>query len=151
MSAVSDDGLRVTVDGHVLIDLWGDHAPEMRSARLRLDAGKRYALRVEYYERTGGAVARLGWEMKDTLLLSRAVRAAQRCDAAVLCVGFNDRVESEGFDRATIDLPPDQRRLIEAVTAVNRATIVVLTSGAPVVFGPEFRRVARDTRDLVSR
>jgi beta-glucosidase len=141
LSAVSDDGLRVAVDGHLLIDLWGDHAPEMRSARLRLDAGKRYALRVEYYERTGGAVARLGWGKNDTLLLSGAVRAAQRCDAAVLCVGFNDRVESEGFDRTTIDLPADQRRLIEAVCAVNRATIVVLTSGAPVVFGPEFRRV----------
>jgi beta-glucosidase len=137
LSAESDDGLRVSVDGHLLIDLWGDHAPERRSARLRLDAGKRYALRVEYYERTGGAVAKLGWGKHDTLLLSRAVRAAQRCDAAVLCVGFNDRVESEGFDRATIDLPADQRRLIEAVCAANRTTIVVLTSGAPVVFGPE--------------
>jgi beta-glucosidase len=50
-------------------------------------------------------------------------------------------VESEGFDRATVDLPADQRRLIEAVCAANRASIVVLTSGAPVVFGPEFHRV----------
>jgi beta-glucosidase len=141
LRAVSDDGLRVSVDGHLLIDLWGDHAPEMRSARLRLDAGKRYALRVEYYERTGGAVARLGWGLNDTLLLSRAVRAARRCDAAVLCMGFNDQLESEGFDRSAIDLPADQRRLIEAVCAANASTVVVLTSGAPVVFGPEFRAV----------
>ena len=40
--------------------------------------------------------------------------------------------ESEGHDRANIDLPPGQDELIRAVAAVNPNTVVVVNAGAPV-------------------
>lgn len=52
-------------------------------------------------------------------------------DVAVVCVGFDPKTESEGFDR-TFDLPPGQDELIEAVARANPRTIVVLNSGGAV-------------------
>jgi len=56
---------------------------------------------------------------------------AAKDDAAVVCVGFNPKTESEGFDR-TFDLPPGQNELIEAVARANPRTIVVVNSGGAV-------------------
>jgi beta-glucosidase len=52
-------------------------------------------------------------------------------DVAVVCVGFNPKTESEGFDR-TFTLPAGQDQLIEAVAQANPRTIVVLNSGGAV-------------------
>ncbi|MEV4776074.1 glycoside hydrolase family 3 C-terminal domain-containing protein [Microbacterium sp. LWH12-1.2] len=59
------------------------------------------------------------------------VLAAQR-DVVVLFLGLPDAEESEGFDRAHLDLPAVQRELVDAVVAVNPRTIVVLSNGAVV-------------------
>jgi hypothetical protein len=61
-STVSDDGIRVWVNGQLVINNWTDHAPTTNtSAAIALTAGTRYAMTVEYYERGGGATARLQW------------------------------------------------------------------------------------------
>jgi beta-glucosidase len=61
-----------------------------------------------------------------------AVAVAARSDAAVVLVGYSSRLESEGFDRPSLDLPAGQDDLVEAVVAANRNTIVVVAAGAPV-------------------
>jgi|GEM_PF-5541803 len=54
--ARSDDGIRVWVDNHLRIDEWRDRSPETTSVDLYLSEGD-HDLRVEYYERTLGAMA----------------------------------------------------------------------------------------------
>jgi beta-glucosidase len=54
-------------------------------------------------------------------------------DAAVVIVGTNDDWESEGHDRASLDLPGRQDELVERVLAVNPRTVVVVNAGAPVL------------------
>jgi len=61
-----------------------------------------------------------------------AVALAARSDAAVVVVGYSSRLESEGFDRASMNLPAGQDELIEAVAAANRNTVVVVAAGAPI-------------------
>lgn len=56
-----DDGVRLYVDDVLLIDDWRDGPSRERAADQRLTAGV-HTLRIEYYERGGAAVARLGWE-----------------------------------------------------------------------------------------
>ncbi|MFT3953507.1 MAG: PA14 domain-containing protein [Piscinibacter sp.] len=60
---LSDDGVRVWVNGVQLINNWTDHSPTTNtSGAISLVAGQRYSIRVEYYEKTGGAVMRLRWQ-----------------------------------------------------------------------------------------
>ena len=61
-----------------------------------------------------------------------AVALASRSDAAVVLVGYSFRLESEGFDRASMELPAGQDDLIRAVAAVNKNTVVVIAAGAPI-------------------
>ncbi|MCP9971098.1 glycoside hydrolase family 3 C-terminal domain-containing protein [Actinomadura madurae] len=65
--------------------------------------------------------------------LAAAVAAARDADAAVVVVGTNDEVESEGFDRTSLALPGRQDELVSAVAAANARTIVVVNAGAPVL------------------
>lgn len=51
----SDDGIRVWIDGGLVIDAWYDHAPALFSSVRNLTAGW-HSVHVEYYERTGGAM-----------------------------------------------------------------------------------------------
>jgi len=64
--------------------------------------------------------------------LSEAVDAAKKSDVAVVVVGRYPKLEGEGFDVKTMDLPAGQDELIEAVEKANPRTIVVLNTGDPV-------------------
>ncbi len=61
-STVSDDGIRLWVNGQQVINNWTDHASTTNtSAAISLTAGVRYTITLEYYEKGGSAVARLQW------------------------------------------------------------------------------------------
>ena len=64
--------------------------------------------------------------------LKEAVDAAANADVAVVVVGRYNKIESEGFDLKTMDLPAGQDELIQAVEKANPHTIVVLNTGDPV-------------------
>ncbi len=58
----SDDGVRLWIDGKLVIDNWTDHGDTANSsAPIRFLAGERHDVRLEWYERSGGALIRLQW------------------------------------------------------------------------------------------
>ncbi len=57
----SDDGIRLWINGQLVIDNWTDHAPTEDTGQIALTAGQRYDVKMEFYERGGGAVAKLAW------------------------------------------------------------------------------------------
>jgi hypothetical protein len=63
--ATMDDGMRVYVDGVLLIDEWRDEAERTVTASRRLSAGL-HAMVVEYYDRRHHAVANLWWDQNRT-------------------------------------------------------------------------------------
>jgi beta-glucosidase len=65
-------------------------------------------------------------------LRKEAADAAAQSDVAIVVVGRYPKLEGESFDVATMDLPPGQDELIQAVEAANPRTIVVLNTGDPV-------------------
>ncbi|HXM59700.1 MAG TPA: glycoside hydrolase family 3 C-terminal domain-containing protein [Terriglobales bacterium] len=65
-------------------------------------------------------------------LRKEAVAIAAKADAAIVLAGNSATIESEDFDRTTLDLPAGQDELIQAVAKVNRNTVVVFNAGAPV-------------------
>jgi hypothetical protein len=60
-TTVSDDGVRLWVNGTLLVDNWSNHPASQDSGTIDLQAGVSCDLRMEYYEGTGTAVARLLW------------------------------------------------------------------------------------------
>jgi hypothetical protein len=98
----SDDGVRLWVDGQLIVDNWTDHAPTENSGMIALGAGQRYDLRLEYYESGGGAVIQLSW--------SSASQARELVPASLIYLldsdgdGMADAAESSlGLDPANGD------------------------------------------------
>ncbi|MFP2909922.1 PQQ-dependent sugar dehydrogenase [Pyxidicoccus sp. 3LFB2] len=57
----SNDGVRLWVDEQLLIDNWTLHETAENSGTVVLQAGRAYSLRMEVFENTGVATARLLW------------------------------------------------------------------------------------------
>ncbi len=65
-------------------------------------------------------------------LIDAAVAAAQVADVALLYIALPSYKESEGYDRADIDLTDQQVALIRAVSAVQPRCVVILNNGSAV-------------------
>lgn len=61
----ADDGVRVWVDGQMVIDAWRHQGATPYTAPLNLTAGKPVPIRIEYYQAGGGAFATLEWRRPD--------------------------------------------------------------------------------------
>ena len=64
-STRTSDGVRLWVNGVLVIDDWNDHPTKLwnDSAEVVLTAGEKYSLKMEYYSKTNPATARLYWYM----------------------------------------------------------------------------------------
>lgn len=125
---------RLYLDGNLAIDHWDPaESGQQKNAELDLEAGRAYALKVDYAWQGDPSwralmLGHLPPQAPD--LLAEAVELARRCDVAVVVVGLSPEYESEGFDRADMKLPGAQDELIRRVAAVNPKTIVVLNAGS---------------------
>ncbi|MFW6691103.1 alpha-L-fucosidase [Streptomyces sp. MAR4 CNX-425] len=61
LTTVSDDNVRVWIDGELVIDNWTPHTVSVDKGQVELTAGTRHAIRVEYVEQTGDAHMKLLW------------------------------------------------------------------------------------------
>ncbi|MGF7076070.1 beta-glucosidase [Mucilaginibacter sp. 3215] len=67
----------------------------------------------------------------DQDLINEAVALAKSSDIAILCIGSNREYESEAHDRKSLELPFGEQALVNAVSAVNPNTVIVVMAGAP--------------------
>ncbi len=61
LTSETDDGVRLWVNGQLLINQWVDQGPTRHAAMVNLVADQEYNVVMEYFENGGGAVARLFW------------------------------------------------------------------------------------------
>lgn len=66
LHVVCDDRARLWLDGELIIDEWYEHAESMSTAVVNLEAGRRYVLRLDYFENRGRASVRLLWSSPST-------------------------------------------------------------------------------------
>lgn len=64
--------------------------------------------------------------------IEQAAELARKSDVAILFLGTNLKVEAEGRDRKSLDLPGSQEQLLEAVYKANPRTVAIVMSGGPV-------------------
>lgn len=143
-SLVSGGISRLFVDGQEIIDNWTQQQPGEAffgfgstevTAGYAMIGGKTYHLRVDYSTKD----SRLLYALRIGCLppipedaAERAARLAADADVAVVFAGLGGEWETEGNDRATMDLPAAQNDLIAKVAAANPNTVVVLNTGSPI-------------------
>lgn len=57
----TDDGVRVWLDGQLIVNYWNLRSAADSNYTFTAEANRRYRVRIEYYEHTGLAVAKLWW------------------------------------------------------------------------------------------
>jgi beta-glucosidase len=163
----ADDGIRVLVDTKMVLDDWSDHGPRTKLETVQLPAG-RHRVVVEYFQGTLGAIAQFGLGPSisgvSTVGVEQLDRVVANADVVVLCLGFGQNAESNGFARRfdgfwppgwareanliegedsdrSFALPETQLETLARVTAKNPRTIVVMTAGGGVDFNGWLDRV----------
>jgi poly(3-hydroxybutyrate) depolymerase len=58
---LSDDGVRLWVNGIPIVNNWTYHGATENSGAIMLEAGKAYDIKMEYFESGGSAIAKLSW------------------------------------------------------------------------------------------
>lgn len=61
ISMRSDDGVRLWIDDRPVIDNWTDHPSKIDQAPIRLEKGRVYPLKIEFYDGRNDAICELGW------------------------------------------------------------------------------------------
>jgi len=119
--------------------------PRLRKSTLiKLEAGKKYNLRVEAGETYGDARVQLVWSkpranLKENLK-QKAMDIAKQSDVVVMCMGLSANLEGEemdvkidgfkGGDRTKLDLPSNQEELIKEIQALGKPIVLVLLNGS---------------------
>ncbi len=123
---------RLYVDDKLALDDWSAAKALVDSSTIALNPGPHKVV-LEHRGRPGflGTRLRFGIVREGDYVDPAAEKLAASADAVVVAVGFDPESESEGADRS-FRLPPGQDELIDKMAAVNKHTIVVITSGGGV-------------------
>jgi len=138
----TDNGYVIRVDNAVVEE--AQPAPARRGfGRGRVDyksfpveAGKTYEVVIEY-KRGNGNFAMLRADICERKLVEFDALAAEvrEADAIIVIGGISARMEGEGGDKADIELPRVQQRLLRAMHATGRPVVMVNCSGSAIAFG----------------
>lgn len=127
----SDDGVRLWVNGQLLVDQWNDHGTLVHGGNITLQAGVRAQVRMEYYERTGHGVARLEWESPSEL---RQIIPAERVS-----------VSQDGSSPSTYPATFDEWKLTAAGDGLLYKYALALPAGSGVQDAEQVRIERRTT------
>jgi beta-glucosidase len=119
----------LSLNGRAVLADRGLHGPNPQSTWVVLRAGHPYTLDAHWFEFSAKATPRFGIDFVQPQI-NAAVAAARRAHTAVVFAG---NLLTEGADLSTLYLQGDLNALISAVAAANPRTVVVLTTGGPVV------------------
>ncbi len=137
----ADDGFRLWVDDKLIAEDWSTHGVDTKLADFKMEKGRKYAIKLEYFQTTGDAIVQLVWSTDMTKTpIEDAVASARKSDIVVAVVGITSdlegeemKVQIEGFeggDRTSLDLPKEEEALLEAIQAIGKPLIVVLMNGS---------------------
>src|SRR5829696_8500994 len=150
----SDDGVRLYLDDKLFVEDWRDRSARTITAPVQLEAGRRYKIRIEYYERYAAATAKLVWtppQIEKTLWYE-AIDKAKQADVVIMALGLSPSLEGEemevkvkgfsGGDRTDLNLPEAQENLLKAVVATGKPVVLVLLNGSALAINWATNNVA---------
>jgi beta-glucosidase len=134
------NGYRLFVDDKLVFDEWKTATALQNHTTLNLSAGPHKVVVEAFQTSPIGGRMRVGIVDQRKIVTLAAKALAAKADAVVVAAGFDPDSESEGSDR-TFSLPFGQEELIRELAALNKNTIVAVTSGGNVDPGDWLDRV----------
>lgn len=127
---------RLYVDDKLVLDHWTTLTALVDYRTLHLDP-QPHKIVLEQKGRAYRRAVRLrmGIVLAGQFVSGNAKKLAASADVVIVAAGFDSESEAESADR-TFRLPLGQDELIREMTAANKNTIVVMTSGASVDMNP---------------
>ena len=90
------------------------------------------ALNAQYPNKHIEIVEGLDDGVADKASLARAKRAAARADIVLLTIGEDYDLSGEARSRSDIGLPPEQKKLFDAIASINKPIVTILMNGRPL-------------------
>ena len=141
-SLTSDNGYVIKVNGKVIekakpsLPQGGYFHRSMNYQSFPVKEGEVYDVEIEY-RRGDGQFAMLRGDICERNLIDFAplAEAVKSADAIIIIGGISAQMEGEGGDKADIELPKVQQRLLRAMHATGRPVVFVNCSGSAIAFG----------------
>ncbi len=98
--------------------------------------GQTYDVVVEYKRGNGNfALLRGDFCERNLVDFTELAKEAQQADAIIVIGGISAQLEGEGGDKADIELPKVQQRLVRAMHGTGKPVVMVNCSGSAIAFG----------------
>ena len=117
-------------------------AEPLHLVEVKLEKGKRYPIQLQSESGATSASTTMFWKRISTDLDKDLAAGVAGADAVVAVVGLTSDLEGEempvhvegfsGGDKTSLELPADQRRLLEKAKALGKPLIVVLMNGSAI-------------------
>jgi beta-glucosidase len=128
-----NDGYRLYLDEQLVIDNWQKQTFGRITTPYQFEAGREYAIKLEFFESAGDARLKLIWDAgvheKWKEEIADAVKIAGESDIALVVAGIE---EGEFQDRAYLNLPGHQEEMIRKIAETGTPLVVVLIGGSAV-------------------
>ncbi|MEM9361412.1 MAG: glycoside hydrolase family 3 N-terminal domain-containing protein [Bacteroidota bacterium] len=144
---IADDIARLTINEEVIIDNWDRSTiNQWNHKELRLEKGKKYAVKLEFAEFEDYAGFQLKWEIEPDLdnakgMYDEAVDTAKKADVVIVVLGETEDDSGEGKDKMNLELNDNSKRLIDELVKAGKPMILVLQNGRPLVLTDEIKKV----------
>jgi beta-glucosidase len=133
----------LTFDGKTIVTPGARPAADLPSfALVTLEKGHRYPIRITNEVRFGNRGPGLFWKRVSLQAEKDLIAAAANADLIVAAVGLTSDLEGEemkidiegfsGGDKTSLDLPADQRKLLEQAKATGKPLVVVAMNGSTI-------------------
>lgn len=125
-----DDGYRMFINDEAVINDWTPGGFRSSNLTKTLEAGVNYRIRVEYYQKGGGASVSFIWKNKNEKqnLFSDYLSKA---DLIVACFGHNSDTEGEGSDRS-FGLPEIDKKMLASAFNSKKPVIGIVNAGGNI-------------------
>lgn len=128
-----NDGYRLYINNKLLINQWAKISYRRSIAKIYLEEGKSYQLKIEFYESKGNGKIKFLWKESEldsaAIKIKQAVELARKVDINIVVAGIH---EGEFQDRSSLSLPGNQEALIKAIAATGKPIVVLLVGGSAI-------------------
>ena len=134
----TDNGYVLKINGEVVEESKASGRGFRRGVEYKnfpVKEGKTYDVVIEY-KRGNGNFAMLRGDICERRLVdfTDLKTNVKNADAIIVIGGISARMEGEGGDKADIELPKVQQRLLKAMRETGRPVVMVNCSGSPIAF-----------------